>query len=119
MATIHSEQVGSWRYITSHSLGTTGATPNGDMFDFRPFSRGVIYATSTHGTPTLTFWTAGTSTGPFRLLKTSTGGAVALTIVSNAAVSFPAAAANAQWVRFSGTTGAAYQTIPAMLLKKT
>lgn len=118
MANMVSEQQGAWRYITNLSLGTTAATPNGDSWDMRGFSQGVIYATSTHGTPTLTFWTAPSSSGTYRLLKTSTGGAVSTAIVANAAIKMPASVSAAQFVRLSSSTTAAYKTLPAILLKK-
>jgi hypothetical protein len=63
MATIVREQQGSYRQLASVSIGTTGATPNGDTIDFRGMSNGTIYASSTHGTPTLTYWAAASSTG--------------------------------------------------------
>jgi len=118
MASIASEQQGLWRYITSVSIGTTGATPSGDSLDMRGFSQGVIYATSTHGTPTLTYWTAPSSSGTYRLLKTSTGGAVTTLIAANAAIRMPASVAGGQFVRLSGSTTAAYKTLPAVMLKK-
>lgn len=118
MATIVNEQQGSWRHITSVSLGTTGATPNGNSLDMRQFSQGIIYATSTHGTPTLTYWTAASSSGTYRLLKTSTGGAVTTVVVANAAIRMPAAVSGAQFIRLSGSTTAAYKTLPIVVLKK-
>lgn len=118
MASIVNERQGAYRYITNVSLGTTGATPNGDSLDMRPFSQGVIYATSTHGTPVLTFWTAPSSSGTYRLLKTSTGGAVTMTVIANAALKMPAAVSAAQFLRLSSSTTAAYKTLPAVLLKK-
>ncbi len=118
MVAIVNQQNGSYRYLTSLSLGTTGATPSGDSFDMRGFSQGVIYATSTHGTPVLTYWTAASSSGTYRLLKTSTGGAVTTTIIANAAIKMPASISAAQFVRLSSSTTAAYKTIPAILLKK-
>lgn len=118
MASIHSEQLGAWRRIISVAI-STGAVPGGDAFDMRTFSQGIIEATSTHGVPVLTYWTAATSTGTYRLLKTSTGGAVATTIVANSFVKMPAALAGAGWVKLSSSTTGAPKTLPAILLKKT
>lgn len=116
MASIVKEQLNSWRYLTS--VAVTSGVAAGDMVDFRNFTQGAIYATSTHGTPVLTWYTAASSTGPFRLLKTSTGGAVTTTIIANAAIKFPASVAGASWFRLSSSTTAAVKTIPAMVLKK-
>lgn len=118
MATLTGEMQGLWRRYASVSLGTTGATPNGDILDMRQFTRGTIYASSTHGTPTLTYWTASSSTGPFRLLKSSTGGAVSQVIVANAANRMPAGVAGAQFMRLSSSTTAAYKTLPFVHLQK-
>ena len=118
MVAIVNQQQGAYSYLTNLSLGTTAATPNGDSFDMRGFSQGVIYATSTHGTPTLTYWTAPSSSGTYRLLKTPTGGAVTTVIVANAAIKMPASLSAAQFVRLSSSSTAAYKTIPAILLKK-
>lgn len=117
MASLVSEQLGLWRLISSVSI-STGATPGGNSVDMRQFTQGVIYATSTHGTPTLTYWTAATTTGPFRLLKTSTGGAVSQVMVANAANKMPAAVSAAQFIKLSSSTTAAPKTIPFMFLKK-
>ena len=119
MASITDQQQGAWRKIADVSLGTTGATPNGDSLDFRNFSQGTIYASSTHGTPTLTYWTAASSSGPYRLLKTSTGGAVTTVVVANAAIKMPASLSAAQFVRLSSSTTGAYKTLPFVVLKKT
>lgn len=115
MASIHSEQLGAWRRITS-VLASSGG---GDAIDMRTFARGIIEATSTHGVPVLTYYVAGTSTGPFRLLKTSTGGAVTTTIVANSFINMHSAAAGAGWLKLSSSTTAAPKTLPAILLKKT
>jgi len=84
----------------------------------RGFSQGSIYATSTHGTPTLTYWEAASTTGPFRLLKSSTGGAVSQVLVANAANRMPAAVAVANFIKLSSSTTAAPKTIPTIVLKK-
>lgn len=117
MASILSEQQGAWRHLSSVTV-TTGATPGGNSIDMRGFSQGIIYASSTYGTPTLTYWTAATTTGPFRLLKTSTGGAVSQVMVANAANRMPAAVSAAQFIKLSSSTTAAAKTLPFVFLKK-
>lgn len=115
---LDSQQQGAWRYYTSVSLGTTAATPNGNSIDMRGMSGGVIYASSTHGTPTLTYWTAPSSSGTYRLLKTSTGGAVTQVVVANSAMRMPAAVSSAQFIRLSSSTTAAYKDLPAVYVQK-
>lgn len=117
MASTVSEQLGLWRLISSVSV-STGAIPGGDSIDMRPFSQGAIYATSTFGTPTITYWMAATTTGPFRLLKTSTGGAVSQVMAANAANRMPAAVSGAQFIKLSSSTTAAPKTLPFVFLKK-
>lgn len=115
---LYREQQGSWRHYTSVSLGTTAAVPNGDMLNFQGMSNGTIYATSTHGTPTLTYWAAASSTGTFRLLKTSTGGAVSQVLIANAANRMPASLAGCNWIRLSSSTTAAYKSLSSVVLRK-
>lgn len=117
MVAIVNEQQGAWRHLSSVSI-STGATPGGNSIDMRPFTQGIIYATSTHGTPTLTYWTAASTTGPFRLLKTSTGGAVSQVLVANAGNRMPAAVSSAQFIKLSSSTTAAPKTLPFVFLKK-
>lgn len=117
MASIVSQQQGSWRHLSSVAI-STGAVPGGDSIDMREFSQGVIYASSTHGVPVLTFWTAPSTTGVFRLAKTSTGGAVSVTIIANSAIKFPAAASSLQFIKLSSSTTAAVKALPNVFLKK-
>lgn len=115
MANFVQYRSGGFAHYTSVAI--TSATPAaGNSLDMRDFTRGTIIASSTAGTPTLTYWAAATTTGPFRLLKTSTGGAVTTVIVANACVSMPAAVANAGHVRMV-TSGAAISSL-AVLLKE-
>lgn len=117
MASIVSQQQGAWRHLSSVAI-STGATPGGDSIDMRGFSQGLIVATSTHGVPVLTFWTAPTTTGPFRLAKTSTGGAVSVTIIANSAIRFPTAVGGLAHIKISSSTTAAVKALPHVFLKK-
>ena len=112
MATLFDSRNGLYDHYSSVTCSSVATA--GNSLDMRPFTRGSIEATSTSGTPTLTFYASATTTGPFRLLKTSTGGAVSIAVVANGRVSFPAAVANAGHIKLV-TSGAAISSLKALL----
>lgn len=98
--------------VSATSVNVTNAT----ALDMREFTRAAVIATSTAGTPTLTVWTAASSTSAYRLLKTSTGGAVSITTVANAQINLPTGVGNAALIKLQ-TSGATIANLRALLKK--
>lgn len=104
-----------WAFYDSVSATSVNVT-NATALDMREFSRCSVIASSTAGTPTLTVWTAASSTSAYRLMKTSTGGAIAITTVANAQINLPAGVGNGSLIKLQ-TSGATISNLRALLKK--
>jgi hypothetical protein len=102
-----------WEWHGSVSATSVSVT-NATAVDLRSMTHATVYASSTAGTPTLTVWTAASSTGTYRLLKSSTGGAVSVVVVANAAIRLPANVAGAGMLKLQ-TSGATISSLQLLL----
>ena len=96
--------------VSATSVTVTSAT----AVDMRDKTHATVYASSTAGTPTLTVWTAASSTGTYRLLKSSTGGAVSVVVVANSGIRLPTSVAGAGLMKLQ-TSGATISSLQLLL----
>lgn len=97
------------RYYSSVSL-TSGALGAGSaVLDMRDMSSGSVTASSTNAATALVFFASlDSSTGPYRPVYTSTGGALGATIAALRCTALPAGALACKWVRLQVDTAGTY-----------